>query len=114
MLLNPGEKMHVITRRLFQGDIRRHFAGEIVSASEGIARVKGYTYVFYPERNRYVRRPELRERIITLADAGNVIHVIPQEVNLAELVYGASADNRLVVTDRKSFSLDINEDSGVA
>jgi hypothetical protein len=113
MLLNPGEKIHVITRRLFDGDIRRHFAGEIVSANESIARVRGYTYVFYPGANEYVRRPELRERIIALADAGNIINVIPQDVNLEELVYGPSKDNRLIVTDHKSFSLDINEFSGI-
>jgi hypothetical protein len=114
MLLKPGEKIHVITRRLFEGDIRRHFAGEIVAASESSARLRGYTYVFYPGPNEYVRRPELRERIIALADAGNVINVIPQDVNLEKLVYRPSEQNRLIVTDNKSFHLDINEFSGVA
>ena len=114
MLLKPGEKIHVITRRLFEGDVRRHFAGEIVATNEAIARVKGYTYVFYPGPNEYVRRPELRERIIALADAGNVINVIPEDVNLEQLVYRPSEQNRLVVTDNRSFRLDINEFSGIA
>jgi hypothetical protein len=112
-VLKPGEKIHVITRRLFEGDIRRHFAGEVVAANESIARVKGYAYVFYPGPNEYVRRPELRERIIALADAGNVINVMPESVNLEELVYRPSEQNRLVVTDNRSFHLDINEFSGI-
>lgn len=114
MLLKAGEKIHVITRRLFESDVRRHFAGEIVAASESVARVKGYAYVFYPGPNEYVRRPELRERIIALADGSNVINIIPQNVNLEELVYRPSEQNRLVVTDNKSFHLDINEFSGIA
>jgi hypothetical protein len=28
-LVKPGETVHVIERRLFSGDVRRHFAGEI-------------------------------------------------------------------------------------
>jgi hypothetical protein len=113
MLLKPGEKIHVITRRYFDGDLRRHFAGQVVTATESTARVQGYTFVFYPGPNEYVRRPDLRERIIALSDAGNIINVIPQEVNLEDLVYRPSEQNRLVVTDRKSFSLDINEFSGI-
>jgi hypothetical protein len=114
MLLKPGEKIHVITRRWFEGDLRRHFAGEIVAANESIARVRGYTFVFHPGPNEYVRRPESRERIIALADAGNIINFIPEDVNLEELVYRPSEENRLVVTDRRSFHLDINEFSGIA
>ena len=114
MLLQPGEKIHVITRRCFEGDLRRHFVGQVVFATECAARVQGYAYVFYPGSNEYVRRPDLRERIIALSDAGNIINVIPQNVDLEELVYRPSEQNRLVVTDRKSFSLDINEFSGIS
>ena len=114
MLLKPGEKIHVITRRLFEGDLRRHFAGEIVAADDRAVRVKGYTFVFYPTRNEYVRRPDLRERIVVLADADNIINVIPENVNLEDLAYRPSEENRLVVTDHRSFYLDINEFSGIA
>jgi len=113
MLLKPGEKIHVITRRYFDGDLRRHFVGQVVAATESAARVQGYAFVFYPGPNEYVRRPDLRERIIALGDTGNIINVIPESVNLEELVYRPSEQNRLVVTDRKSFSLDINEFSGI-
>lgn len=113
MLLKPGEKIHVITRRLFDGDLRRHFVGQVVAASENTARVQGFVFVFYPGSNEYVRRPEVRERILALNDAGNIINVIPENINLGDLVYRASEQNRLVVTDNKSFHLDINEFSGI-
>jgi len=103
----------VITRRSFDGDLRRHFVGQVIAANESTARVKGFTFVFYPGPNEYVRRPDMRERIIALSDAGNIINVIPENINLEDLVYRASEQNRLVVTDHKSFSLDINEFSGI-
>ncbi len=34
MVLAQGEKVHVILRRNFEGDLRRHFVGEIIAASE--------------------------------------------------------------------------------
>ena len=113
MLLKPGEKVHVITRRSFEGDVRRHFAGEVIASNEWSVRIKGYAFVFYPFRNEYVRRPDLQERIISLADACNVIHIVPQGVELGKLVYRPSEENRLVVTDNRSFHLDINEFSGI-
>ena len=29
MVLQSGEKVHIVTRRMFDGDLRRHFAGEV-------------------------------------------------------------------------------------
>ena len=114
MLLKAGEKIHVMTRRGFDSDLRRHFAGQVVDATDGAVWVQGYVFVFYPGPNEYVRRPELRERIIALCDAENITNIIPPSVQLEELVYRASEQNRLVMTDRRSFSLDINEFSGIA
>ena len=33
MPLKPNEKIHVIERRLFNEDVRRHFVGEVVECS---------------------------------------------------------------------------------
>jgi hypothetical protein len=38
---------------------------------------------------------------------------LPENVNLEELAYRPSEENRLVVTDNRSFRLDINEFSGI-
>lgn len=34
MILEPGEKVHVIVGRNFEADLRRHFVGEVVAAAE--------------------------------------------------------------------------------
>ncbi len=108
MILEPGDKIHVITRRAFDGDIRRHFVGEVSSAGETTARAEGYAFVFNLSRNEFARRPELRERLVALSDARNLIHVLPPDVELAQLEYRTEA-NRLYLTDGKQFRLDVNE-----
>ena len=32
MVVEPGEKLFIVTRRLFEGDLRRHFVGEVKAA----------------------------------------------------------------------------------
>ena len=108
MVLNPGDKLHVITRRAFEADLRRHFVGEIEASSDVIARVNGFAFVFDATRNEYVKRPEPRLKIVPVADSGAVITMIPQRVELSALRYEL-VNKRLVVTDGKDFSLDINE-----
>jgi hypothetical protein len=42
-LAKLGEVIHVIERRIFSGDVRRHFVGEIEACSNSALRVKGST-----------------------------------------------------------------------
>ena len=109
MILSPGEKLHVITRRQFEADLRRHFVGETEAVAESAVRLNGYAFIFDATRNEYSKRPELRTKIVALGDSANVITLIPKEVDLSALRYEISASKRLVVTDGRAFSLDINE-----
>jgi len=109
MVLQQGEKIHIINRRLFESDIRRHFAGTVELATEQAARVRGYVFVWEPRVNQFQKRKELRTRIISLIDASLIINVLPDDVDIERLQYQtAPPDNHLVMTDGK-YSLDINE-----
>ncbi|MBU2549116.1 MAG: hypothetical protein KKB20_11920 [Proteobacteria bacterium] len=46
MLLQPNEKIHVIFRRLFSEDVRRHFAGQVIFVTDQAARVQGFVFIF--------------------------------------------------------------------
>jgi len=109
MVIKEGEKIHIITRRLFPEDVRRHFAGEIKAVDGHLVRVEGYVFIFDTTRNEWVKRPEKRSRILSLADGGHIVKVIPSEVVLEELRYQQSPEKHLMVSDGRRFSLDINE-----
>jgi len=114
MVVNKGEKVHVIMRRFFDEAVRRHFVGEIVEADGAVVRLQGYVFIHDPTTIQYVRKPELRITVVDLADSGYVVNFIPGHTDLAKLSYKyvAQASDRkkaLVVTDGDSFSLDINE-----
>ena len=107
-VIEVGDKLHIITRRLFEGDNRRHFAGEVTGVSGDLQEVRGYTFVFNRGTNEYKKRPELRTRIFSLGQADFIVNKIPREVAMESLEY-RTKDKRLVITDSRNFSLDINE-----
>ena len=107
-VIKVGDKLHIITRRLFERDVRRHFAGEVTGFSGELHEVRGYAFVFNPGTNNYEKRPEPRIRIFSLGEAGLIVQRIPRGVAIESLEY-RSIGKRLVVTDGRNFALDINE-----
>jgi hypothetical protein len=108
MILEIGEKVHVIERRCFAEDVRRHFIGQITRCTESAIRVQGHAWVHDHAKGEYIRKPEQRERVMHLGDR-LVINILPGGVKLDELRYLDIPRQGLVVTDGKDFALDINE-----
>ena len=109
MVLNIGEKVHIMVRRAFEGDIRRHFVGEIKEVGDNTVRVEGYAFIFDESSNEYVRKAEIRTRIFSLIDARVIINVIPSLTVIEKVDYRLSENNIMVATDGENFQLDINE-----
>ena len=108
-MVSKGEKILVITRRLFDGDLRRHFVGEVQATSSAVARVQGYAFVFDETTKQFVRHDELRTRIIPLIDALLVVIVLPDGVSIEDIRYSWDADNRRIITDENQFKMNISE-----
>ncbi len=67
--LEVGTKLHIVTRRLFEEDLRRHFVGTVTGAFGHFQEIQGYAFVFQPGKNEWQRRPELRTRILSLGSS---------------------------------------------
>jgi hypothetical protein len=107
-ILDTGDKLHIMTRRLFEDDIRRHFVGEVKAVDHELVAVHGYTFIFNTGINEYRRLPEKRTRIFSVADAGNIVNKLPVETDVEKVGYRVLGD-RLVVTDDQDLCLSINE-----
>lgn len=109
MLIEVGEKVHVIERRLFDTDVRRHFCGEVEQCDDDAIRARGYVFTFDSSLSQYVRSDGERIRILPLAVSGFIINILPAETKVQSVRYVVSDEGRLTVTDGGRFSLDINE-----
>ena len=109
MAVSTNEKVHIITRRLFESDLRRHFAGVVEACTESIIRVKGYVFIFDPVPGEFVRREKMRTRLFGLMDAGLIINILPDTVDLEDLSYTIDSNGNRILTDNKEFKMNISE-----
>ena len=107
-LAKLGEVIHVIERRIFSGDVRRHFVGEIEACSNSALRVKGYLFVYDSSASAFLRKPEIRTRVIPL-DNRVIINVLPDGVSFDSVSYTLDAEGNLTLTDGAGFELDVSE-----
>jgi hypothetical protein len=108
-ILSPGEKLHVMHRRHFEKDARRHFVGEVESYEHGIARAAGYVFVVDDlDKHRFVKRPDSRTKLIPISSGEVIVNVIPASVDLAQVHYELR-DRALYVTDGKAWRIDVKE-----
>ena len=105
-----GEVVHIVTRRLFETEPRRHFLGRIVAAEAFNVRLQGFAFVLdTTQTGMYVRQNEHRTRVLNLADSGFIVNVLPTNVAVENVRYELDRDERLVVTDGENFSLAVQE-----
>jgi hypothetical protein len=108
MIVNPGDKVHVMLRRILENEPRRHIVGTVATATSRLVEVRGYTYFFDAVQNTFDRASNEHTRVISLTDAHNLITFIPDEVQLNSLHY-IIRKGRYVITDGDQFALEVNE-----
>lgn len=98
----------MIHRRFFEKEARRHFIGVVDAYENGIARVTGHVYTVDRAKYVFVRRPELRTRVISLVSGLALVNILPKDVDLEKVVY--KTENKAVrVTDGSDWHLDLSE-----
>ena len=108
VVLQRGEKLHIISRRFFENDVRRHFVGEVEEISETAVRVSGYVFVLDKGRNEFVRHSDKRTRVFPLPDIGLIINVLPRDVEIDNVVY-SRVGQHMVCTDGDLFTMNLHE-----
>jgi hypothetical protein len=108
MILRSGEKVHVIHRRHYATDAHRHFIGSVEAYEGGVARVVGHVYTVDTTKFQYIRRPELRTRLISIVSGDLLINIIPPSVNLERITYKHEKKS-VRVSDGSDWFLDLSE-----
>ena len=106
MILNTGEYIHIIHRQLFPEDARRHFVGTIDSHEGPLVRVTGFLFAMDPANNEFVRREQLRTRIISLSDRV-IVNILPARVQIDKITYTHRPNGDILVTDGTDWQFDI-------
>lgn len=112
MIIQPGEKIHVIFRQLFEGDFKRHFVGAVEQCEDNLVRATGFLFAEETKVGRvgiFVRQDDIRVRIIPLSCESLIVNVLPMAVNIKTITYKYNVGKGLVrVTDGSGWHLDLS------
>ncbi len=108
MLLKEGDKVHILIRRKFEKDIRRHLIGTVIGATDSVILVHGKKAVYNGPKANFSILPDYVSQIVSLIDSGNIVSLLPNEIDMDSLSYEAEP-GRTMLTDGKGFKLRINE-----
>ena len=108
MILKAGEKVHVIHRRNYEKDNHRHFIGVVDGYEGGVARITGHVYTVDTAKFTFIKRPEVRTRLVSIVSGDVLLNIIPAKVNLEKITY--KQERKAVrVSDGSDWHLDISE-----
>ncbi len=106
-LLQRGEKIFVVERRLFKEDLKRHFVGEIEFCTQMGFRTKGYPFYYHATAQNYLRKPKQRTRTF-LFQSNLIIYLLPKDCDIESVNYVAT-ERSITLTDRQTFELDVTD-----
>jgi hypothetical protein len=108
-IFRPGENAHVIHRRRFEKDIRRHFVGRVEACEAGVARAARYVFVIDDlSHHFFTERPDRRTKLIPFASGDIIVNVLPETVDIEQVRYELDG-RKLWVTDGKDWKMDVKE-----
>ena len=108
-MLEQGEKLLIVHRRLFEKDTSRFFVGEVQVYEQGIAKVKGYTFVKDLFSGNMKKKSDLRTKIMSLVSGTFIVYQLPVTVLLDSVDFHLDQDGGLVLKDEGEFSMDVSE-----
>jgi hypothetical protein len=108
MILNPGDNLLIVHRRLFERDQSRFFIGVVEAYQDGMARVSGYSFARDNRGENFCRKPERYTKLVAIASGTLMTYLVPAELAI-DRVRMESKDAGLCLTDGASFSMNISE-----
>ena len=106
MIINVGEYVHIIHRQLFQNDAQRHFVGTVEGHEGNLIRLKGYLFAMDSAHTQFVRREQIRTRVVALDD-DVIVNVLPSSVKIDHITYTHRPNGDIHITDGTDWHLDI-------
>lgn len=109
MILTQNEKIFVIHRKIFEGDITRYFVGTVDGYQDGIARVSGHTWIKDDHSGDCIKKNDNRTEILSITSGNLIVYELPHDVEIEKISFITEKNGSTSLTDKGDFKLDITE-----
>lgn len=56
MVIEAGEKLHIMYRSLYEKSTSRHFVGEVVAVKDSLCRLRGIVFIYDNKKTEFIRK----------------------------------------------------------
>lgn len=107
-MLETGDNLLIVHRRLFERDQSRFFVGSVEDYQDGIVRIRGYTFARDSLDKNFCRKRECQTKLCAIGSGTLITYVVPRDADL-EQIRMETLDEGLCITDGRKFSMNISE-----
>ena len=110
VFLEPGNKVLVVHRRLFEKDQIRFFLGLVDGFNEnnGLLKVTGQS-IGLARSGGLSKKKDPRTKILSLTSGTLIVYLLPQSAKLEKTTVEFDTQGNLWLTDGAGFHMDLNE-----
>ena len=91
LVVGPGDKLLACHRRLFDSDEPRFFARQVLSSSDSLIKIRGYSHSRNLNTGHFDRKGEVRTKILSVSGA-YVLYELPRDISIESLQVVSEAD----------------------
>ena len=108
MILEAGNNLLIVHRRLFEKDHPRFFVGKVVCYDAGVARVSGYTFGRDNISQNIVRKSDQRTKLVGVSTGALIIYCLPDEISIESVAFN-TGEAGLELNAAPDYSLNLSE-----
>ncbi len=108
MFLNPGDKVLIVHRRLFEKDSARFFVGAVEEYDAGFAKVTGFTFYREMMHGHVQKKGDPRTKIVSVGSGSLFVYLLSGDLQIDKLHFVHSGF-KLKLSDGSGFKMDLTE-----
>lgn len=108
IILEPGNKLLIAHRRLFDKDEPRFFVGEVLAYDAGTVKITGHSFVREMTSGKVLRKEDPRIKLISIASGTCLLYQLPDETDVHAVAF-ESQDGETTLTDGKHIKMNMSE-----
>ncbi|MBI3556288.1 MAG: hypothetical protein HY074_08495 [Deltaproteobacteria bacterium] len=109
MILEEGSKVLIVHRRLFENDHSRFFLGVVDAYEQGVAKVRGNTWIRDTFTAEYFKKEDVRTKLVAVSSGTLMVYELPLETDMQAIRLIFEKDGKLALTDGKKLHSDLSE-----
>lgn len=109
MILNPGSKLLIVHRRLFENDSPRFFIGTVDTCTDQLVKATGYSWIRDELSGNMIKKVTQTTRLFPLGAGSLLVYELLESLNLDSIRFEFDHDGKFWLIGEPNYKIDLSE-----